>query len=236
MIRCIAIDDEPLALKQMESYILKTPFLELSGVFSNAIEVLEKVNLQKIDLIFADINMPDYSGIDFIKAIKDQAKVIFTTAHSKYAVEGFKVDAIDYLLKPISYSDFLNSAARAKKFFEQTTVLPSSTKDGKFIFIKSEHKYIRVNLDDILYIKGEREYVKIVMYNDKPIMTLMNMKTVEQELPNTDFMRVHRSYIVNLLRVEKLDKHSLIYKNKIEIPVSEQYREKLLQFVEKHFL
>ncbi len=238
MIKCIAIDDEPLALRQMESYINKTPFLELCGKYSNALEVLETVNLDDIDLIFADIDMPDYSGLDFIKAIKGKAKVIFATAHSKYAIDGFKVDAVDYLLKPISYSDFINSANKAKKLCELEEASSSAEKPTEegFIFIKSEHKFIKVNLSEILFVKGEREYVKIVFENKKSIMTLMNMKTVEEELPSSTFMRVHRSYIVNLFKIDKVDKNSIFYGNEHEVPISEQHKEKLLSFIEKHFL
>ncbi len=242
MIRCIAIDDEPLALRQMEAYIKKTPILELAGVYSNAIDVMQGVDLDEIDLIFADINMPDYSGLDFVKAIQGKCKVIFITAHSKYAVDGFKVDAIDYLLKPISYSDFYNSVVKAKNLFDleaSSSEAPTENSDSSvdnFIFIKSEHKYIRVNLDEILFIKGEREYVKIVLTTGDSIMTLMNMKKVEEQLPTTNFMRVHRSYIVNLFKIEKVDKNTIMYSNREEVPVSEQHREKLLTFVEKHFL
>lgn len=237
MIRCIAIDDEPLALKQMESYIEKTPFLELLGVFDNALSAIPFHEENEVDLIFLDINMPDISGMDFIKSLNNPPKVIFTTAYSEFAVEGFKVDAVDYLLKPIGYSDFLKAAEKAKE-----RIAPKSTEaaeiraDEKFLFIKSEYKILRINLDDIKYIESMREYLRIHIENQAPVMTLMSMKKMEQFLSGKDFMRIHRSYIVHLNKITTIDRNRIVFDKKVYIPVSEQYKEKFQEFLDKNFL
>ncbi|MEP2507824.1 MAG: response regulator, partial [Reichenbachiella sp.] len=179
MIQCIAIEDEPLALSQIESYIKKTPFLELVDSFDNALEALEFLDSQPIDLIFTDINMPDLNGMEFVKSLRNPPKVIFTTAYEEYAIEGFKVDALDYLLKPIGYPDFLKSANKAKTWFDSQQVKPiETTSNDDFLFIKSEYKVIRVNFADIKYIEGMREYVRIHLTHGKPLMSLMSMKKI----------------------------------------------------------
>lgn len=237
MIRCIAIDDEPLALKQMDNYITKTPFLEVSGVFDNALQAIPFLEEHEVDLIFLDINMPDISGMDFIKSLNNPPKVIFTTAYSEYAVEGFKVDAIDYLLKPFGYADFLKAAEKAKK-----RILPKSQEaaeiksDEQFLFIKSEHKILRINLADIKYIESMREYLRIHIENQSPVMTLMSMKKMEGFLSEKSFMRVHRSFIVNLNKITTIERHRIIFDQKVFIPVSDQYKAKFQDYLDKNFL
>ena len=237
MIRCIVIDDEPLALKQMVSYIEKTPFLELLGQFDNAFDAIEYHQQNDVDLMFVDINMPDLSGMDFVKSLSNPPRVIFTTAYSEYALEGFRVDALDYLLKPISYTEFLKSANKAKSWFNgqyPQSVEVSKTKD--FLMIKSEHKIIRISLADIKYIEGMREYVRIHLVSQKPIMTLMSMKKFEETLPNEKFMRVHRSFIVNLEMISVIERNRIIFDKDVYIPISDQYKAKFQKFLDANFL
>ncbi len=238
MIRCITIDDEPLALKQIASYIEKTPFLELVTACDSAIEALDVLQKEDVDLMFVDINMPDLSGMDFVKSLNNPPKVIFTTAYSEYAVEGFKVDAIDYLLKPISYSDFLKSANKAKQWFslKETTATEEIKTDKEFLFIKSEYKIVRINYNDIKYIEGMREYVRIHLDGSKPIMSLLSIKSLEVQLPKNKFMRVHRSFLVNLSKITTIERQRIIFDNDVYIPISEQYKEIFQKFVDENFI
>lgn len=237
MITCIAIDDEPLALKQMVAYIEKTPFLELSGQFESALEAIPFLQDNDVDLMFLDINMPDLSGIDFIKSQNNPPKVIFTTAYSEYALEGFKVDAVDYLLKPISYPDFLKASEKAR---ERISVKNDEDihveSNDKFLFIKSEYKILRINLKDIKYIEGMREYLRIHLENQKPIMALMSMNKMEGFLPDNHFMRVHRSFIVNLDRVTTVERNRIIFDSDVYIPVSEHYKAQFQEYLNDNFL
>lgn len=237
MIRCIAIDDEPLALKQIGAYIEKTPFLQLAAAFENAFDALEYINANEVDLMFVDINMPDLNGMDFVKSMDNPPRVIFTTAYSQYAIEGFKVDALDYLLKPIAYTDFLKSANKAQGWFDmQQRPSEEVSAESDFLMIKSEHKLIRVNLSDIKYIEGMREYVRIHLSSQKAIMSLMSMKKLEEALPQTQFMRVHRSFIVNLNKITVIERNRIIFDKDIYIPVSEQYKAAFQGFLDKNFL
>jgi len=236
MIKCIAIDDEPLALRQIKGYIDKTPFLELQNSFESAIEALSFLQEFNVELMFVDINMPDLNGIDFVKSLKNPPKIIFTTAYSEYALEGFKVDAIDYLLKPIDYATFLKASNKVKSWFDLRDSKPEEiNSDNDFLFIKSEYKIVRVKLSDIKYIEGMREYVRIHLTNEKPIMTLLSMKVVEQQLPSNSFMRVHRSYIVNLKMITTIERNRIVF-DKVYIPVSEQHKLKFQEFIDKNFL
>ncbi len=237
MIKCIAIDDEPLALKQMNAYINKTPFLELIDSFDNAMLAQDYLETNSIDLMFVDINMPDLNGMDFVKTLINPPLVIFTTAYSEYAIEGFKVDALDYILKPIGYNDFLRAAEKAKerlKLIGATAVKVDSNE--KFLFIKSEYKILRVNLSEIKYIEGMREYIRIHLQSEKPIMSLMSLKKMEEHLPNTNFMRVHRSYIVNLDKVSTIERNRIVFDGDVYIPISEQYKEQFQNYLDNNFL
>lgn len=237
MIPCIAIDDEPLALKQIAGYIDKTPFLTLVAQFESALQAISFLQENKVDLMFVDINMPDLSGMDFVKSLNNPPKVIFTTAYSEYALEGFRVDAIDYLLKPIGYSSFLKAAVKANdrlqlKAGENTEVHSNE----KFLFIKSEYKILRINLSDIKYIEGMREYVRIHLANEKPVMALMSMKKMEEFLPDINFMRVHRSFIVNLDKITTVERNRIIFDKNVYIPVSEQNKLKFQKYLDDNFL
>jgi DNA-binding LytR/AlgR family response regulator len=236
-IKCLAIDDEPLALKQIGAYIKKTPFLELAALCNSALDALEYITSNKIDLVFVDINMPDLSGMDFVKSLREKPGIIFTTAYSEYAVEGFKVDAIDYLLKPIGYNDFLKAANKAKAFChhaEQTHYVANADEDH--LFVKSEYKIIRIELSDIKYIESMHEYVRIHLSRDKPVMTLLSMKSIEEQLPGDRFMRVHRSFIVNKEKIKVIERNRIVFDNNIYIPVSDQYKSVFQDFINKNFL
>ncbi|SDW19589.1 two component transcriptional regulator, LytTR family [Lutibacter oricola] len=236
MISCINIDDEPLALKQIAKYIEKTPFLDLKDSFESPLDAIIFLQKTKVDLIFVDINMPDLNGMDFVKSLENPPKIIFTTAYSEYALEGFKVDALDYLLKPIDYPSFLKSALKAEKWFKLQEPQKEEIKSNDdFLFIKSEYKIVRVKIEDIKYVEGMREYIRIHLVNEKPIMTLLSMKAMEKQLENKNFMRVHRSYIVNLNKISTIERNRIVF-DKVYIPVSEQHKEKFHQFIDKNFL
>ena len=237
MIRCIAIDDEPLALRQIADYIARTPFLELSGKFESAIKAQAHLEHNMVDLMFVDINMPDLNGIDFVKSLENPPKIVFITAYSEYALDGFRVNAIDYLLKPISYSDFLKSANKSRNLID--AVQPREEKESgetEYLFVKSDYKMVRISLKDIVYIEGMREYVRIHISNTKSIMPLISLRAIEEKLPSDKFMRVHRSYIVNLEKIISFDHSRIAFENKVLVPVSEQYKEIFLAFLNSHSL
>ncbi|WP_068475322.1 LytR/AlgR family response regulator transcription factor [Saccharicrinis aurantiacus] len=234
MIKCIAIDDEPLALKQMLAYINKTGFLSLVADFDSAIEALPFLQNNEVDLMFVDINMPDINGMEFVKSLNNPPKVIFTTAYSEYAFDGFKVNAVDYLLKPIAYSEFLKAASKAQELYfkpQEETI----EHNDEYLFIKSEYKLVRINYRDIKYIEGMREYVRIFLDNDTPLMALMSIKKLVEHLPSKDFMRVHRSFIVNLNKVNMVERMRIVF-DKTYIPVSEQYKAEFQSFLDDKFL
>ena len=237
MIRCIAIDDEPLALRQLAAYIEKTPFLELAGLCESAMKAMEVLSSTKVDLMYVDINMPDLSGMDFVKTLENPPMVVFITAYREYALEGFNVNAIDYLLKPIGYSDFLKSANKARKSFK-TVIQETKTEDSdkEYLFVKSGYKIVRININDIVFIEGKREYVSIHLSNGKSLMPLISLRGLEEQLPSDKFMRVHRSYIVNLTKIVTIDHSRIIFEGKADIPVSEQYKDLFLKYVNSHSL
>jgi DNA-binding LytR/AlgR family response regulator len=237
MIRCIAIDDEPLALMQIAGYIKKTPFLELVGQCESALMAIEILENLPVDLMFVDINMPDLNGMDFVKTIENPPKVVFVTASSEYALDGFRVDAIDYLLKPISYVDFLKSANKVKSWFDTNHQKSDEVRSNKeFLFIKSDYKLLRINFNEIKYIEGMSEYIKIHLSNSKPVMTLLSMKSIEEQLPAEQFMRVHRSFIVNLTKISVIERNRIIFDGNVYLPVSEQYKSKFQSYIDKNFL
>ena len=235
-IKCIAIDDEPLALRQMADFIGQTPFFELVAQCKDAFEAMEVLEKKEVQLLFVDINMPGLNGLDFVRSLKDKPEVIFTTAHSEFAIEGFKVDALDYLLKPIGYQDFLKAATKAKAYFETLERAGKYTSNDEYLFVKSEYRIVRINLHDIKYIEGMREYVRIHSNNSKAVMSLMSMKSLEEKLPSDRFMRVHRSYIVNLKHVSIVERSRIVFDKDVYIPVSDQYKDNFQKFLNKHFL
>ncbi len=240
-ITCIAVDDEPLALGLIVSYIQKTPFLELKGHFDNPIDAMEFLEENPIQLLFLDIQMPDLTGVEFAGILNNNSKVIFTTAYDKYAIEGFKLDALDYLMKPISYEVFLKSVNRAKKYFnlfslqKASSNLPS-TESNDYLFVKADYQLKRINYDDILYFEGLKDYVKIFLESsNKPTIFLSTMKSLEEKLPSDRFMRIHRSYIVGLDKIKTIERDRIIF-GKEWIPISKQYKEAFDEFIKKKFL
>lgn len=237
MIKCIAIDDEPHALRQLAEYIEAVPYLSLEGSFESAFDACNFLHDNAIDLIFVDINMPDINGIDFVKSLSKNVKIVFITAHSEFAYEGFQLDAADYLLKPISFTDFLKSANKVnERYFQQNSSLPEIQQNRDYLFIKSEYRVIRINFKDIKYIESKREYVKIFLEGSEPITTLMSIKKLEETLPGNMFMRVHRSFIVNLDKITVVERNRIVFDNKVYIPISENYGEKFQEYMEKGFV
>jgi len=231
------MDDEPLALKLLSGYVRKTVFLSLLGEFDNPFSAMEFLENNKVDLIFLDIQMPDLNGIEFARTITGNSKIIFTTAFEKYALEGFRLEAIDYLLKPFSYEEFLVTAKKAKKQITLEQQVASTVEaNNEFLFLKSDYKIRRINLGDILYIEGLKDYVKVFVKNEpKPVLTISSMKQIEAKLPSSQFMRVHRSFIVNLNRIETIERFRIVFGH-VYIPVSDQYKEKFQEYVSRNFL
>ncbi|WP_178985222.1 LytR/AlgR family response regulator transcription factor [Winogradskyella helgolandensis] len=237
-ITCIIVDDEPMALNLVESYAEKTPFLDLKKKCSSALEAMEFIKSNPVDLLFLDIQMPDLTGIEFSKMLPKETRVIFTTAFDHYALEGFKVEAIDYLLKPFDYAEFLAAANKANTWFELVRGKRQSvlSEEKEFLFVKSEYKQLRIKLADVLYFEGLKDYIKIWLKdNPKPILTLMSLKSLEEELPETQFMRVHRSFIVSLNNIDVIERSQIIINNQ-RITVSEQYKPKFLEFINNNSL
>lgn len=238
-ISCIAIDDEPLALGLMVSYIKKTPFLELQGEFDNPIDAMEYLQDNSVQLIFLDIQMPDLTGVEFAATLPENSKVIFTTAYDKYALEGFRLHALDYLLKPISYKVFMESAMHAKKHFDSLEVAPSGSpidNEDNYLFIKADYQIQRIEYSDILYLEGLKDYVKLYTESaSKPIVFHATMKSVEEKLPSSKFMRIHRSYIVALNKIKTIERDRVLF-GKERIPISKQYKPTFDEFIKKKFL
>jgi DNA-binding LytR/AlgR family response regulator len=236
-IRCIVIDDEPLALQQMAGYVRKTPELELVAECASAFDAMAVLQQTDIHLMFVDINMPDLNGMELVKSLTERLLVIFTTACSDYAVEGFKVDAIDYLLKPISYADFVKAANKARQLFDLKTRSESTpVTAASHLFVKSEYKLVRVNFTDIRYIESKHEYVQIHLVNGPSVMTMISMKAIEEQLPADRFLRVHRSFIVNLAKITVVERSRIVFDGKVYIPVSDQYKKAFQQFIDKNSL
>jgi len=237
MIATIAIDDEPLALELVESYIRKTPFLELIGTFDNPLSAMEYMQENHVDLVYLDIHMPDLSGTQFAKMLMNGPKVIFTTAYEKYALESYKLDVIDYLLKPFGYEEFLHATLKAKEriqLFHQPQVQIEAT--NEFLFLKSEYKIRRINFNDIIYIEGLKDYVKVFLTGKEyPLLSLSSLKQLESRLPSDKFMRVHRSFIVNLQRIEIIERNRIVFGQEW-IPIGDQYKEEFQKWVDQNFL
>ncbi|MFB2117820.1 LytR/AlgR family response regulator transcription factor [Parapedobacter sp. 2B3] len=233
MVRCIAVDDEPLALDIISDYVAKVPELTLVASTTNAIEALAMVQNGEVDLAFLDVQMPELTGIQFLKIINGKCDVILTTAYPQYALDGYELNVVDYLLKPIAFDRFYRSVQKVLANRPQqvaqpvSTSLPSDTVD--FIFIKTEHKIQRVDLDDILYIEGLKDYISIYTAAER-IVTLQNMKKMEDILPSNRFVRVHRSYIVALEKIASIERGRIFIEDKI-IPVGDTYRDAFYKYI-----
>ena len=248
MIRCIAIDDEPLALQQIVAYIGKVPFLELAAQCQSALEAREFLEHDTVDAIFCDINMPDLNGMDFIKSLVVPPLVVFTTAYSEYAVEGFRVNAVDYLLKPFGLQDFQRAANRWKDRLEGRVPAASPAVGGSVvggfaadtnddtIFLKTEYRIVKVSISDIRYVEAMSEYLKVWLSSEpKPIITLLSMKKMEERLPDT-FMRIHRSYIINLTKIQEVNKNRVIMDADTYLPIGDLYKETFQKYLDTKFL
>ena len=237
-IRCLAIDDEPLALQQIAAYINKVPFLELAAQCQSALEARQFLSDERVDAIFCDINMPDLNGMDFIKSLAAPPLVVFTTAYSEYAIEGFKVNAVDYLLKPFGLQDFQRAANRLKERLEVNltpqTSLPTPQDDT--LFLKTDYRIIKVNIPDIRYVEAMSEYLKVWLEGEqKPIITLLSMKKMEERLPQ-NFLRIHRSYIINLDKIQEVNKNRVIMDSETYLPIGDLYKEAFQSYLDTKFL
>lgn len=235
MIKCVVVDDEPLALRQIAMYVKDIPFFELMAECSSPAEAREVMERECIDALFVDINMPDLNGLDFVRSLVAPPIVVFTTAYSDYAVDAYRVDAADYLLKPFSVDDFRRAAMKVKKIYDMETQaesLPSRYDDS--MYVKAYHKAIRLNISDILYVEGMGEYLKIHLVDKRPVVILMAMKKMEEKLPSS-FMRIHRSYLVNLNRIKEVMKTRVVLEDGISLPVGDLYKDAISAYIEKHY-
>ena len=240
MITCMAIDDEPLALQQIAAYIQKVPFLELKAQCQSAIEARQFLEQDTVDAIFCDINMPDLNGMDFVKSLTVPPLIVFTTAYAEYAVEGFRVNAVDYLLKPFGMQDFQRAANRLKERMLPTENGEVRTERYDYsqdvIFLKTEYRIVKVAISDIRYVEAMSEYLKVWLESEKkPIVTLLSMKKMEERLPGY-FMRIHRSYIVNLTKIQEVNKNRVIMDADTYLPIGDMYREAFQAYLDTKFL
>lgn len=229
ILTCAIVDDEPLALNLLESYVNKTPFLSLEGKYSSAVQAMNELPKKNVDVLFLDIQMPDLNGLEFSKMVNERTRIVFVTAFEQYALEGYRVNALDYLLKPVSYVDFLQAANKALQWFELT----NKPETIESIFVKSDYKLIQIELKKILYIEGLKDYIKIYTEDQpKPILSLMSLKTMEELLPSSQFMRVHRSFIVQKDKIKIIDRGRIVF-DKTYIPISESYKSEFQHFLDE---
>ena len=234
IINCAIIDDEPLAAGLLKSYAEKTPFLNLIGTYGSAVEAMKELRNNPVHLLFLDIQMPELSGIEFAKILPKETKVIFTTAFEQYAIEGYKVSALDYLMKPVSYEEFLKAANKALDWFCVSQKRQTYAAD-RFMYVKSDYKLVRVALDDILYIEGLKDYIRIYLSDGQKVMSLMNMKKMEDYLPRPEFLRTHRSYIVHMSKAEAIERFRIVFGDQY-LPISDSYKEDVQQYFDSHTL
>jgi DNA-binding LytR/AlgR family response regulator len=241
MIKCIIIDDEPLALEILQDFIGKVPFLQLNASFTNALQALQYMESEEVDLLFLDIKMPDISGIDFLRSLKKRPMTIFTTAYQEFALEGYNLNILDYLLKPIPFNRFLSAVNKAQEYLQlvrnnRPADSPVTTPKApqQFIFIKTEYKIVKVDLEDILYIEGLKDYSKIYLKdNPKPIYTLQNLKSFESKFPTERFARIHRSYIVSVSKINVICKNRVVI-GQTDIPVSIGFKNNLQEIIHQN--
>lgn len=244
MIKCIAIDDEPLALKKLVTYIKKIPYLELVAQCRSAIEAQQVVESQEIEAIFLDINMPDLNGLDFAKSLQDHSKgpvMVFTTAYNEYAVEGYKANAVGYLLKPYSFDEFEAAAQKVKEIIEirQQAIAEVTTQsdDDSVIYVKSDYKIVRIDIKHITYIEAMSEYLRITCDDkDRPVIVLLSMKKVEEHLPGNMFMRIHRSFIINLEKIIEIKKNHVVLVGDVSLPIGENFKDAFMNYLNTKML
>lgn len=241
-LKCAIIDDEPLALGLLESYVKKTASLELCGLYSSAIEAMKTLPDHPVDLLFLDIQMPELNGLEFSRMIPETTRIIFTTAFGQYALDGYRVNALDYLLKPISFADFTEAVNKAIRWFELRQKaygnISGTAPDNKmkYIYIKSDYKLIQIELDKILYIEGLKDYIKVHLEDTpRPVLSLTSLKAMEEKLPSDRFIRVHRSFIVQKQKIRIIEKGRIIF-GKDYIPISDSYKQELQNYVNEHII
>ena len=238
MIKCVAIDDEPLALKQLAYYLEKVPFFELVASCRSAMDTMRKLENVEADVLFIDINMPDLNGLDFVRSLANPPMIVFTTAYQEHALEGYRVNAIDYLLKPFGMSDILRAAEKVKRQYDlvhAATLSPVDEYDA--MFIRADYKVVRVLVKEIVYVEGYGEYLRIYLARqEKPLVAYLRMKEMEERLTGYNFMRIHKSYIVNLHHITEINKSRVVLDTGADIPIGDSYRERLQQYVAAKFL
>lgn len=235
-LRAVVIDDEPLAQELLASYIDKTPYLELVGKYSSAQDAIKTILEDKVDVLFLDIHMPQLNGMEFARIVPQHCNIVFTTAYERYALEGFKVGAIDYLMKPVSYEEFISAANKALQRVELRRQAMAQQDKRDCLIVKSDYKLIQIPLDSIEFIEGLKDYVKIhVNYQQQSIISLMGMKALENYLPSDKFLRVHRSYIIGTRHIRQIERNRIIFGNHY-IPVSESYRQNFIDYINAHSL
>lgn len=236
-IRCIVVDDEPLAVEMLAAFIRKTPSLELTATFTDPVLALSAIGEEKPDLVFLDIQMPDLNGLELSRLLPQDTRVIFTTAFRQYAFESYEVEALDYLLKPIRYQKFIESVSKAERWMEIRQASVRTERNRRFAFIKTDGEYRNIDFDQILYVEGMKDYVLIHLESEtEPIVTHMTMKAIEEKLPSDMFMRVHRSYIVALDKITAIDSCEDILIDRISVPVSDSYRKDIERYVKENLL
>ena len=245
MIKCIAIDDEPLALKKLVTYINKIPYLELVAQCQSAIEAQQVINDQQVDAIFLDINMPDLNGMDFAKSLEQGYSqgpiMVFTTAYSEYAIEGYKANAVGYLLKPFGFDEFEAAAQRVKDIHEirqqAAADVTTQVNDDGTIFVKSDYKIVRIAIENIRYIEAMSEYLRISCDDkEKPVIVLLSMKKIEEHLPSNSFMRIHRSFIINLNKICEVKKNHVIIDGGVSLPIGDNYKDTFMNYLNSKIL
>ena len=238
MIRVLAIDDEPLALKQLETYSNKVPYFELQDGCQSAMDAVRILSAKDVDVIFIDINMPDLNGMEFVKSLQNPPMIVFTTAYQEYAVEGYKVAAVDYLLKPFGMGDVMRAADKVKRQYDlMHTYALSPVDEDDAIFLKTEYKVVRILIRNIIYVEGMSEYLRIFPAGqERPIVALLGMKNLEERLSSHDFMRIHKSYIINLKHISEISRNRMRLDNGKDIPIGDSYRDRLNEYVNRKFL
>lgn len=232
-LKCCIIDDEPLAIELLSSYVEKTSYLVLDSTYTTAMQAVERVMQGDIDLVLCDIQMPNLNGLDFSRLVANKTHIIFTTAYEHYAVDSYSVNAVDYLLKPISYAQFLRATQKVLELVVLKNASPTAEK-GDFIYVKSEYKLRQIHLNKILYIEGLKDYVKIYVEDEQhPILSLLSLKSLEDMLPTDRFLRVHRSFIVHACKMGIIERNRIVFGNQY-IPISDTYKTVVNDFIEKH--
>lgn len=239
-LNCVVVDDEPLALELLQSYVEKTSFLRLVGKYSSAVQAMAEIPLhEEVHVLFLDIQMPELNGLEFSRMVSPETRIIFTTAFGQYALDSYKVNALDYLLKPISYADFLQSVNKAVRWYELKQKAENGAEANEaddYIYVKSDYKLIQIPLERILYIEGLKDYIKIYMEDEaRPILSLISMKAMEEKLPSNRFLRVHRSFIVQKTKIKVIDRGRIVF-GKEYIPVSDSYKQELQIYLNSRFV